>query len=693
VKRYRLEYTIPAALAVAVTLMLIWKVPRLSEEYYMKLLDNQMAKPLDYVYFDDLNGDGISEKFSIYYNMAGNLAVSISDLRTGGTINQFNLPGELPELGATLDLHDIDANGIKDIFICTEKNDSLFLSIIDDLYGHPTFTRLYFLDRIRQNNENGDYLFTPGGISDLTGDGSPEYIFAINGGHSLQPRRVYAIDYKENRVIRSPVSGAAIVSLDLFDLNGNGKDEILLNTVAPENFKYPFPYRDSVSWLMVLDDSLQFYRPPIPMHPAASSLSLEPFIYEGKRYLMAFHRFRGKNGDFSSTLTVFDDQVQQVNKKYFKGIRKGNLQLWRIPGRSGLKDIKVFKDNRIYTLDFDLEYADSIVNEIPFGYGNECMLDIDGDGEKEYIFLDYERLCVFRADLRQSSEIDVRWNERAPRILTSEIRQGDHYPVLFIQIGTEQYSVWYGKNGWFRFRVLVYPALFIILFGFFFSLGLIQARIISRKYEREQFISRLQLQAIRNQLDPHFTYNALNAVGSLIYKGEKELAYRYLKGLTDLLRMVSADASTVTWKLSDELEFVEKYLEIEKLRFKEKFKFRIEIREKTMKEYQVPRMSILTFVENAMKHGLRHKDDNWLLDITVASLENGIKIGIRDNGIGRVAAVKYRDGSNGQGTEMMKQYFRQFSETTGKCARFKVTDLFENGLKASGTLVEIKITG
>jgi hypothetical protein len=693
VKRFRLEYTIPAALAVAVTLLLIWKVPRLSEEYYMKLLDNQMTSPRDYVYYDDLNGDGISERLAIYYNMAGNLAVSISDLRTQGTINQFNLPGELPELGATLDLYDIDANGIKDIFICTEKNDSLFLSVVDDLYGHPTFTRLYFLDRIRQNNENGDYLFTPGGISDLTGDGSSEYVFAINGGHSLQPRRVYAIDYKENRVMRSPVSGAAVISLDLFDLNGDGRDEILLNTVAPENFKYPIPYRDSVSWLMVLNDSLQFYRPPIAMPPAASWVSLEPFIYEGKRYLMAFHRFTETNGDFSSTLAVYDDQLKQVKQKYFKGTRKGSLQLWRIPGRSELKNIKLFKDKQIYTLDFDLDYADSIVNDIPFGYGSECMLDIDGDGEKEYIFLDYDRLCVFRADLRQSSVIEVRSNERAPRVLTSEIRQEDQYPVLFVQIGTEQYSVWYGKNGWFRFRALVYPALFIILFGFFFSLGLIQDRIVSGRYEREQFISRLQLQAIRNQLDPHFTYNALNAVGSLIYKGEKELAYRYLKGLTDLLRMVSADASAITWSLSDELEFVKKYLEIEKLRFKEKFEFRIEIGEEAMKEYQVPRMSILTFVENAMKHGLRHKHDNWLLDVTVAPLKNGIKIGIRDNGIGRAAAVKYRDGSNGQGTEMMKQYFRQFSEATGKIARFRVSDLFESELKASGTLVEITITG
>ncbi|MCK5137780.1 MAG: histidine kinase [Bacteroidales bacterium] len=91
-----------------------------------------------------------------------------------------------------------------------------------------------------------------------------------------------------------------------------------------------------------------------------------------------------------------------------------------------------------------------------------------------------------------------------------------------------------------------------------------------------RLISNLQLQSIKNQLDPHFTYNALNAVGSLIYKEEKDLAYQYLKGLADLLRMVSADASEVTWSFSDELEFV-------------------------------PKMSILTFVENSLKPpGIKH---------------------------------------------------------------------------------------
>jgi hypothetical protein len=320
------------------------------------------------------------------------------------------------------------------------------------------------------------------------------------------------------------------------------------------------------------------------------------------------------------------------------------------------------------------------------------LLDIDGDGEKEFVFVVNDRLNVVRSDLSQASEIEIDWNERAPRILVSVIEGVNEYPILFAQIGTEQYYIRYGKNRLHQYRALILPGIYIMIFGFIFGWMTVQDKLVSRRYEKDRLISKLQLQSIKNQLDPHFTYNALNAVGSLIYKEEKDLAYLYLKGLTDLLRMVSGDTADITWILSDELEFVKKYLEIEKLRFREKFNYKIEVETEALNGLKIPKMSILTFVENAIKHGLRHKPDDWLLTVRVTTEGEGVKIGIRDNGIGRAAALKYRDESTGQGIEMMRQYFKQFSEATGKRAKFKVTDLFEYDLKAAGTLVEITIT-
>ncbi len=688
-RRISLQYIIPAALALVITIGLGVFFPSLTTEYKMELLSSESVPPDDFKYFYDLNSDGISEMLTIYYNASNNLAVSVASLQFA-TINQFNLPGQLTEIGATLDLHDIDSNGVMDLFICTEKRDSLFLSIIDDLYGHPTTTREFFLDPINQYNDNGDYKFIPGGISDLNGDGFPEYIMAINGGHSLQPRRVYAIDIKNDTVLKSPICGAAVVSLDLFDLDKDGKDEILLNIVAPENFKTSIPFRDSISWLMVLDEDLKFYRAPVPMKGPPSWVSVEPFIFEGNNYLMTYHRFR-KGNDYEAEMTIYDKSFSKVKSRIFGGHQQSGHYMYRVPGGFDLGDIKFFNGKGVETFDFELQRTDSIINDNHFGYNAEFLLDVDANGVKEFVFLGLNKIHVFRSSFIESSSLEVSIETRNPRTLISVIENGEAYPQIHIQLDGKRMTALYLKNDWFRYRALVYPAIFLLLFGLFYLWVVLQNRMVAKRFEKDRLISQLRLQSIKSQLDPHFTYNALNAVGSLIYKGERDLAYQYLRGLTDLLRMVSADSSQVTWSVLEELEFVNRYLEIEKLRFREKFIYTVTVKEDRLNGFELPKMSVLTFVENAIKHGLRNKDYDRKLDVEVKALRKGMKITIKDNGIGRAAAAKFRDESAGQGIKMMKKYFKQFNEATGKKAHFEVRDLFEYDLKASGTLIEITI--
>jgi hypothetical protein len=513
---------------------------------------------------------------------------------------------------------------------------------------------------------------------------------AINGGHSLQPRRVYAIDCRNDTVLKSPLSGAAVVSLDLFDLDQDGRDEILLNTVAPENFKFPFPYRDSVSWMMVLDDHMGFYKPPQAKNGPPSWISIEPFSHEGTAFLMTYHRYR-EGDDYNARMAIYDASMHEIKARILKGQKHSGHYMYRVAGGSRVEDIKFIHPTGIRTYDFNLECVDSVVNETHFGYNTEVQLDADSDGEPEYFFVSLERLHVFRADFTESASLPLTVEVRNPRTLISLIEEGDAHPVLHVQLDQQRIRASYDKNPWFRYRQLVYPGIFFLLFGLLYLWVIVQNRIISRRYEKDRLISQLQLQSIKNQLDPHFTYNALNAVGSLIYKGEKDLAYQYLRGLTDLLRMVSSDASQVTWTLAEELEFVNRYLEIEKLRFQEKFEYGVKLQDDELKEKEVPKMSVLTFVENAIKHGLRHKDYNRLLEVEAIKLKKGIRIFIRDNGIGRAAAEKHREHNSGQGIRMMRQYFRQFNEVTGKKAHFRVKDLFEYDLKPSGTQVEITI--
>ncbi len=689
-KKNKIKYTVPAVLALLTTLILVFGVKELRVPYRLQLLETETGKSAEYHAFRDLDGDGQSEWFVINYNRAGNLAITIRDMRSNTAINQFNFPGELPELGPVFDLHDIDSNGIMDMFICTEYHDSLFLSVVDDPYTQPTSHHTFFLDEINRFNEHGDYHFSAGGVSDLNGDGSMEYICAINGGYSLQPRRVYAVDCRTGQVTGSPRSAAAVIGLELVDLDQDGLDEIVMETTAPENFKVPFPYQDSISWLMVLDPTLGFYAPPVPLSKSLVG-ALLPFQHDGKYFILLMQVLSEPHDSYNGQLTLFDNQLKPAKMKYLRRSGLSAMELWSGSEDPELENVLVVNDHYTHRINMDLQFTDSSKNSLDLDYSNGIALDLDSDGTTEYVYQGNNYVAVFRDGLSDPVLADLSWSERSPRVLISAIESPGAHPILFIQIGKTRARLLYERNPWFRYRALVFPGAFILTFGLLLGIFFAMDRLIARSYEKDRMISQLQLQSIKNQLDPHFTYNALNAVGSLIYKEEKDLAYLYLKGLTDLLRMVSGDAGSITWTLSEELDFVRKYLDIEKLRFRDRFQFQITVSEEPLNEQQIPKMSILTFVENAIKHGLRHKKDQWRLTLRIVREGEGVKIGISDNGIGRAAAVKYREDSTGQGIEMMRHYFKQFSEATGKDARFTVTDLFGKDRKAAGTLVEIII--
>ncbi len=684
------EYIIPVVLALVITLVLGFSIPMLSTSYLLKLEDSEVLAPDFYRYYHDMNGDGESEIIEIFYNSSGNLSVKLRHLNEG-TINQFNLPGRLTKIGRTLDLQDINGDGITDVFVCTEKNDSIYLNIIDNVYTHPTSSRVYTLDPINQYNENGDYSFIVGGIRDLNGDGSPEFVMAINGGHSLQPRRVYAIDYRNGTVQKSPISGAAIYSLGFFDLDGDDCDEILLKTTATDNFSEPFPYMDTTSYLMVLDQNLSFYKAPQALSQNRSWSTVEPFTYNGERFLISYVHYTGSD-IMHSILTIFDDSLRTLRKKDIHMLPRERFSFWRKSDSLDLAYLHILSEDKGFTMDLNLQFTDSLKSELPVSdYSKaECKFNLDGTGRDEYVFVGENKVFVIRDELEHLAELDVVWSARNPRILVSIIESGNDKPVLMLQLEREVFYLSYKKNAWFKFRMLVYPLIFLILFGLFYLLGSLQNRMIRRRYEKDRLISQLQLQSIKNQLDPHFTYNALNAVGSLIYKGEKELAYQYLKGLTDLLRLVSGDASDVAWTLGDELSFVRKFLEIEKLRFRDRFVYTVEVRGE-LEDMKVPKLSVLTFVENGIKHGLRHKKNDRELKIVAEKFKGGMRIGISDNGIGREAAAKYQEEKAGNGIEMMKKYFKQYREAKGRRASFELTDLYNEKNEPAGTLVEIYI--
>lgn len=153
--------------------------------------------------------------------------------------------------------------------------------------------------------------------------------------------------------------------------------------------------------------------------------------------------------------------------------------------------------------------------------------------------------------------------------------------------------------------------------------------------ENKKKMSELRLENIRSQMNPHFIFNALNAIQDYILSNEKKLASSYLVKFSRLIRMYLEHSQKNFITLAEELEALKIYIELEKIRIEESFDFSLKISENIQpQKIKVPSLFIQPYIENAIKHGLLHKKGNKSLNISIKKENQLIICKIIDNGIG-----------------------------------------------------------
>lgn len=143
--------------------------------------------------------------------------------------------------------------------------------------------------------------------------------------------------------------------------------------------------------------------------------------------------------------------------------------------------------------------------------------------------------------------------------------------------------------------------------------------------------------ALRAQMNPHFIFNVLNSIKSYIYENDKKKAVGYLQRFSDLIRKI-LEQSSVSWvKLEEEINFLKLYIELESMLFSDDFDYVINIESDIdTNNSRIPSLILQPFIENAFKHGLRHKEGKKHITIDFKLEKNEILVvTITDNGIGR----------------------------------------------------------
>lgn len=163
----------------------------------------------------------------------------------------------------------------------------------------------------------------------------------------------------------------------------------------------------------------------------------------------------------------------------------------------------------------------------------------------------------------------------------------------------------------------------------------------------QQKMAEVEMQALRAQMNPHFIFNCLNSINRYILKSDEATASLYLTRFAKLMRLILDNSSSKNVLLSNELEALKLYIEMEALRFDKKFTYEIVIdRNVNTDSIELPSLIIQPYVENAIWHGLLHKDGGGQLRINVKMADKGmLECVIEDNGVGRMKAKELKSKS------------------------------------------------
>ena len=202
--------------------------------------------------------------------------------------------------------------------------------------------------------------------------------------------------------------------------------------------------------------------------------------------------------------------------------------------------------------------------------------------------------------------------------------------------------------------------------------------------------------ALRAQMNPHFIFNVLNSIKSYIYENDKKKAVGYLQRFSDLIRKI-LEQSSVSWvKLEEEINFLKLYIELESMLFSDDFDYVINIESDIdTNNSRIPSLILQPFIENAFKHGLRHKEGKKHITIDFKLEKNEILVvTITDNGIGREQSSIINQSKQNKHKSFSTEAINRVSilnKNQPGVVSVLYRDLMNDAGASTGTSIEIKI--
>ena len=288
----------------------------------------------------------------------------------------------------------------------------------------------------------------------------------------------------------------------------------------------------------------------------------------------------------------------------------------------------------------------------------------------------------------------VNYNNLQSGAYTFQIQATNYDGVWNDSVSSWEFEIhqkFYEKWWFYLFLLLIVTGLYIYGARLYSHYKVDQA---AKRSEQERELLKMEMRALRAQINPHFLFNTLSSINNFILKNERTIASQFLVKFARLIRLILNYNSKRTISLEEELSALELYIELEQMRLGESFDYFINTEiEYSLSDISIPPLILQPFVENAIWHGLMMKEGDQILELDFIQNEDRLEISIRDNGIGREKASKKREieKTRSYGIDITNKRLDLWLSEFEKSASVNIIDLKDNENGSLGTEVVIKI--
>ncbi len=330
---------------------------------------------------------------------------------------------------------------------------------------------------------------------------------------------------------------------------------------------------------------------------------------------------------------------------------------------------------------------------------NDCYLNSDQNNLQFYLSIPYYGI---HDDLVYEYKLDNgNWQQTAnPNFFLSEMSSGNHklYARALIKgtVITKETAIFsfnikqrFYKTWWFLALILAVLQFFILKLINRYNKKVRERKEAIQKQQNE--LAALKQQAFTSLMNPHFIFNALNSIQHYINKQDRQTANKYLSNFATLVRRNFDSANKPYVLLDEEVETIKLYLELEKMRFHDKFDYSITLNQKAEDEdWLLPGMVIQPFLENAILHGIVPSGKKGQLNIHIEGVDNKLIICITDNGIGMAKSklLKMDTKHNSRGMQLIKDRLEILSNNKKEKVQLIITNL-TNDAENPGTKIDL----